>query len=120
MQMNTTQDITTQVRVYLFGRFSTQIRQADGTWREISSEEWGHCSYARCLLKVLLCSPQRAAERGILLARIWPSAESDASLCKLLNNAVYHLHLALRDQGNLLKKVGSRGNTGYELADQAL
>ena len=120
MQMNIAQDVTVQVRVYLFGRFSVQIRQAGDTWREISAEEWGHCSYARCLLKVLLCSPQRAAERGTLLARIWPNAESDASLCKLLNNAAYHLHVALQDQGNLLKKVGSRGNTGYELADQAL
>lgn len=114
------QDVTVQVRVYLFGRFSVQLRQGGDAWREISPEEWGYCSYARCLLKVLLCSPQRAAERGTLLARIWPNAESDASLCKLLNNATYHLHLALRDQGNLLKKVGSRGNTGYELADQAL
>lgn len=120
MQMNTTHDVTAQVRVYLFGRFSAQVRQADGTWREISSEEWGRCSYARCLLKVLLCSPQRAAERGTLLARIWPNAGSDASQCKLLNNAAYHLHQALQDQGHLLKKIGSRGNSGYELADQTL
>ena len=118
--MNITQDVTTQVRVYLFGRFSVQVRQADDAWREISSEEWGHCAYARCLLKVLLCSPQRAAERGTLLARIWPNAENDASMYKLLSNAAYHLHQALQDQGQLLKKVGSRGNSGYELADQAL
>lgn len=117
---HTSHDVTAQVRVYLFGRFCAQVRQADGAWQEISTERWGRCSYARCLLNVLLCSPRRTAERGVLLSRIWPDAESDTSLYRLLNNAAYYLRQALQDQGHLLKKTGSRGASGYELADQML
>lgn len=109
-----------RIRVYLFGLFSVQRQEADGAWREIASEEWSGNLYARALLKLLLCSPQRAAERGTLLTRIWPSAENDTSLQKLLTNAAYSLREALQDQGCLLKKVGTRGNSSYELADQTL
>jgi DNA-binding SARP family transcriptional activator len=66
-----------QVRVYLLGDLYVERRTSEGTWEAVpsDSEDWGPGTYARGLLRYLLCNGQRVG-RGSILDTLWPDLDS--------------------------------------------
>ncbi len=105
-----------QVRVYVLGDLYVELRKRDRTWEAVlsDSEEWGPGTYARALLRYLLCNGRRVG-RGTILDTLWPELDSAD---RYLNNAASTLRRVLRshERGGLLETVYSR--TAYHLAEQ--
>jgi DNA-binding SARP family transcriptional activator len=105
------------VRVWLLGAFHAERRQDHKTWKTIEKSALGN-SYARSLLKYLLCVNKRKASRSDIIDDLWPERELHLAE-KYLNNASSRLYRVLPDEG-ILTPFGSHGRTGYELAGQEL
>ncbi len=108
-------DPSVLVRVCLLGAFHVERRQDETTWKTLEQSAWGN-SYARSLLKYLLCANKRRASRSDIIDDVWP--ERELSLAeKYLNNASSRLYRVFHHEG-ILTPFGSHGRTGYELAGQ--
>ena len=104
------------IRVWLLGPFHMERKRADETWETIERSSWEH-TYARSLLKRLLCAHERRAMRSDLIDDLWP--ERSMSLAeKYLNNAASRLYKVLA-YDHIFRSVGTQGRSGYELADQS-
>ncbi len=113
--MSERDDPLVRVRVWLLGAFHVERRQDETTWIPVEPSAWGN-SYARSLLKYLLCASHRKAPRSDIIDQLWP--ERELSLAeKYLNNAASRLYHIFQHEG-ILTPFGSHGRTGYELADQ--
>lgn len=104
------------VCVWLLGPFHVERKRADESWETIEKTAWEH-TYARSLLKRLLCAYERRAMRSDLMDDLWP--ERSMSLAeKYLNNAASRLYKVL-EHDRLFQSLGTQGRNGYELADQS-
>ncbi len=111
--------ITVLVRIWMFGEFCVECRQADGTWKAVPLEAWGGNTYSRRLLKVLLCH-ERCARRGTIMEEMWPGNDSvlaEEYLNKAARNVRQVLQKAVEGQESVLKTINHRST--YELADQS-
>jgi len=104
------------VRVWLLGPFRVERKRADETWETIEKTSWEH-TYARALLKRLLCTRERRAMRSDLMDDLWPE-RSMLLAEKYLNNAASRLYRVL-EHDRLFRSIGTQGRNGYELADQS-
>lgn len=104
-------------RVWLLGPFLVERRSHNSTWETIDKTTWNKYCYAHLLLKRLLCSSERKAERTNLIDDLWPASEPTESVERYPSDAAYHLRKVLTFP-NILKTFGN--NSGYALADQSL
>ena len=94
--------------VWLRGKFHVERCQEDGTRQTVANGEWAG-SYARVLLKRLLCAPSRRAMRSDLIDELWPGEHENAD--QYLSIASSRLRHIFQN-----KKIITRVADGYELA----
>jgi DNA-binding SARP family transcriptional activator len=116
------------VRIFTMGEFvlerltSVASAQADEPphYTLVSPREWSSRRPAILLLKVLLCRPNRRAEKDELIEAIWPGRES-LNAAHALDSAASILRrhvLQTGEQESLLLTVRNRGETIFRLPGQ--
>ena len=106
---------TLLVRIWLLGEFHAE-RRKDGAWEAIGKNVWGN-SYARSLMKRLLCATNRRVALSDILDDLWPNTPAHLAE-KYLNNASSKLRQIFHK--DIIKPLGSHGTGGYQLTGQSL
>jgi DNA-binding response OmpR family regulator len=105
---------TVLVRIWLLGDFLVEQRKDNGSWETVEKTAWGK-SYARLLLKRLLCATGRRLTRSTLLDDLWP----DSSF-KLADNYLYVASSKLRQVLHKeIIKIASREPRASRTGDDA-
>jgi DNA-binding SARP family transcriptional activator len=108
------------LRVWTLGYVVVESREENDTeWRPIASSAWKGSSHPRSLLKLLLCCPQRRAQRSFLVETLWPELDIETGYI-YLSNAAYKLRSVFHQHATLLTTFGDHRDSGYQLADQSL
>src|SRR5579864_9029251 len=107
-----TGDTTPLGFVWLRGQFHVELCTEDGTQVAVPNAAWAG-SYARVLLKYLLCAPGRRATRSDLIDELWPGDREKAD--QYLSIAASRLRAIFQQ-----KAIIKRQALGYELAGPAV